>query len=341
MSEVHPAQVTSAELVELARNTLCRDYHQGQAYDVEAKWRAKIQDYLRADGRRLAAAAAATTVAPRQPQHSGIPEDRDVKGREMTETRHALASLTEKHDKLEAERTTSRDVARLSQQLAELQTSVTDLNGRNAAVERLKGEMDERNAVFKKGIAASSKEIKALEDGKARLEKTVTANGNNIVELNDKVRKCDEKIKKGDEYAERLRQGLQASTDRFEKVRKSQAEELHQRVRESNARYEALEAKATEDTRRLTEQLDALERKYARSQDENETLLARSVEQGDVLERLGKQMDEFRQELAKRDQRVGQLEDLTEYLKRELTEREVRLTLSEMNDWRGKSKLTR
>ncbi|KAF6241089.1 hypothetical protein HO173_000883 [Letharia columbiana] len=46
MSEMHPSQVTLAALYSLARNTLCRDFHQWQADAKSTEWEAKIEDYL-------------------------------------------------------------------------------------------------------------------------------------------------------------------------------------------------------------------------------------------------------------------------------------------------------
>ena len=46
MSEVHPSEITPAALYSLARDTLCRDFHQWQADAKSTEWKAKIEDFL-------------------------------------------------------------------------------------------------------------------------------------------------------------------------------------------------------------------------------------------------------------------------------------------------------
>ena len=53
MSETHPAEITTAALDALARNMLCRDFHQQQAFARSGEWRRKIESYLREHGELL------------------------------------------------------------------------------------------------------------------------------------------------------------------------------------------------------------------------------------------------------------------------------------------------
>ena len=46
MSNVHPSKITQETLLSLARNTLCRDFHQGQADAISYEWKAKIEHYF-------------------------------------------------------------------------------------------------------------------------------------------------------------------------------------------------------------------------------------------------------------------------------------------------------
>ncbi len=45
MSNEHPSKITQEALFSLAQNTLCRDHHQPQAYDISSVWKAKIEGY--------------------------------------------------------------------------------------------------------------------------------------------------------------------------------------------------------------------------------------------------------------------------------------------------------
>lgn len=209
MAETHPSKVTSAALESLARNTLCRDWHKGQAYAKSQKWKAAIDSYSRQHGEQLTLAIAVGQLQldldDGKQLRSSIARERDAAEQEVKATRQALetsqtrcAELMEKIDRSDSQRkedqaANSRGVARLRQQLTELRTSVKTLDQQLAASDR---------------EVAILKEAKAVEEGKTKL---------------------------GEREAEGLRQDL----------------------RESKARYEALQAESSRETRRLEELLEA------------------------------------------------------------------------------------
>ena len=209
MAATHPSEVTPAALESLAGKTLCRDFHQGQAYATSRKWKAAIDAYSRQHGERLTLA-----IAVRQLQselddgkqlRSSTARERDAAEQEVKATRQALetsqarcAELVEKIDRSDSQRkedqaANARGVARLRQQLTELRTSVKTLDQQLAASDR---------------EVAILKEAKAVEEGKTKL---------------------------GEREAEGLRGEL----------------------RESKARYEALQAEGSRERRRLEELLEA------------------------------------------------------------------------------------
>ena len=209
MAETHPSKVTSAALESLARNTLCRDWHKGQAYAKSQKWKAAIDTYSRQHGEQLTLAIAVGQLQldldDGKQLRGSIARERDAAEQEVKATRQALetsqtrcAELMEKIDRSDSHRkedqaANSRGVARLRQQLTELRTSVKTLDQQLAASDR---------------EVAILKEAKAVEEGKMKL---------------------------GEREAEGLRREL----------------------RESKARYEALQAENSRETRRLEELLEA------------------------------------------------------------------------------------
>ena len=209
MAETHPSEVTSAALESLGRNTLCRDFHKGQAYAKSQEWKAAIETYSRQHSERLTMANAVRQLQfeldDAKQLRSGIARERDASEQQVKATRQALetsqtrcAELMEKIDRLDSQRkedqaANSRGVARLRQQLTELRTGVKTLNQQLAASDR---------------EVAILNEAKALEEGKTKL---------------------------GEREAESLRREL----------------------RESKARYEALHAESSRETRRLGELLEA------------------------------------------------------------------------------------
>lgn len=221
IAKLHPSKITSAALYSLARNTLCRDFHQGQADAKSTEWKAKIQDYLQAHSERLALVSAIGQLQcelhDTKQLQNGIAKERDVSKQEVKETRQALETsqtrcsvLTEKLSKRDRQReedqaANSRDVARLRQQLTEFRTNMKALDQQ---------------------LAASSREVAILKEAKASYE---------------------EKAKLSDKEAEGLRR------------------ELH----ESKACSEALQAKSSPDSKRLTRQLEAEQEVGPTCKDEN------------------------------------------------------------------------
>ena len=209
MAETHPSKVSSAALESLARNTLCRDWHKGQAYAKSQKWKAAVDTYSRQHGEQLTLAIAVGQLQldldDGKQLRGSIARERDAAEQEVKATRQALetsqarcAELMEKIDRSDSQRkedqaANSRSVARLRQQLTESRTSVKTLDQQLAASDR---------------EVAILKEAKAVEEGKTKL---------------------------GEREAEGLRR----------------------EIRESKARYDALQAESSRETRRLEELLEA------------------------------------------------------------------------------------
>ena len=284
MAAVHPSDVTTAELHSLARNTLCREFHQGQVYDVEREWRATIDAFVRENGETLALAGEVRQLA------IDIMREREVAETDVREARQALeasqsrcSDLVEKNDRLEGEHAaSSRDVALLRRQLAELQTDAKSRDDLDSKVQQLKRLTDERHANFEKYAAARSNEMKALRESKVRLDGMMTTSTMELSGLKTKVQALDARAERSEEEANDLRQKLEASGREiaslqeakasFEKnadLSEQEAERTRQDLRDSNARHEALETRRSHDSKHLSERLEALEQKYAESKDEN------------------------------------------------------------------------
>ena len=354
MSEMHPSEVTSAELHSLAQIALCRDYHQSQAYEVEARWRAKIQAYLREHGGRLA-----NTRATRQLPSGGIARDNEALEREVRETRRALessqancAELTDKHDKLAAKHgkleeeqvANARDLAVLRRQLMELQQASSErLEERKTEVERLRKQMEERDASFEKGMAASSRGIKGLKDSKARLDRLMTENTLEIVDLKAKVRdsakEFDERAKRGEEEAADLRRRCAVGDGEIAHLKEAtgsaeekamaigrEMESLRQGLRESNDRFE--------EKARLNERdMENLRQGLHQSNAQHEAFEAQSTQKSErlteQLEALDERYKECRDENAvlvsrsqEQDRKIERLMRQMDGVKQELTKRD-------------------
>ena len=232
MSEVHPSEITPAALYLLAENTLCREWHQRQAGAKVTEWKARIGDYLREHGERLAVVSAV-----RQLQNC-VAKEKDASKQEFTGTRQALEGVT---DELKASQTrcseltekidthnrhceenraaTSRDIALLKQQQpTESRTSVNALNQQNIKeVENLKKQLEAWHAKFETDRAASSEAIRGLKDSKARLDRMTTDNTLEIVSLKAKVRDRDKTLDESARMSEEIR-GLKDSKARLDRM---------------------------------------------------------------------------------------------------------------------------
>ena len=340
MLRMHPLDITQADLYALARNTLCRDFHQRQAGSVESDWRARIQRFMREQGELLDVMGAVTQL------ESDLRKERDASEQKINETRWALdasqnccSQLTEKNKELEGDQAASlRDLGLLTRQLAELQAGAENWDGLNDKVERLEKQMGESHAESEKNVAASSKEIKELRESKARLDGMTMTNTQEIASLKKKIRNrdlaLDERAKRSEEEAEDLRQQLAASSReiailqeakaKFEEkasLSESEAESMRQGLQESMARHEASEAKSSEDSKRLGEQIEALEQKYTESKGEHTAQTSPLQEQDRKIERLVKQVDVVQQELTKRDRHFEQLAKHMDIMKQDSAER--------------------
>lgn len=350
MAAVHPSDVTPAQLHSLARNTLCRDFHQGQAYDVERDWRATIDAFVRENGEMLALAGEVRQLA------IDIVREREAAEADVRKARQALeasqsrcSDLVEKNDRLEGEHAASaRDFALLKRQLVELQTDAKSLSGK---VEQQKRLTDERHASFEKYAAAKSNEMKALRESKARLDGLTTTNTMEISSLKQKVQALDARAKRSEEEANDLRQELEtrgreivdlqeakASSEKKADLSEQEAKRTRQELRDSNARHEALETRSSD-----------LETKYDESKKE-------TIEQDRKIGQLVHKMDVMRQDfqdskdknlahtsqLRDQDREMKQLVGQMGLLNKALIEREVsrtgkRRSSEEIADiWAGK-----
>ena len=337
---MHPSDITQADLYALARNTLCRDFHQRQAGSVVSDWRARIQYYVSEHGELLDVVAAVRQL------QSDVRKELDASRQEIKETRWALdasqnccSELAEKNTKLEGDQAASlRDLALLRRQLTELQTRAETRDEPNYKVERLEKQVEESHAKFERNVAASSKEIKGLKESKARLDGMMTTSTLEIASLKAKIRDrdlaLDERAKRSEEEVEDLRQQLAASSRelailqeakaKFEEkasLNDKEAESMRQGLEESKSRHEASEAKSSEDSKRLGEQIEALEQKYTEIKDENTAQTLPLQEQDRKIERLVKQVDVVQQELTKRDRHFEQLAKHMDVMKQDSAER--------------------
>lgn len=355
MAAVHPSDVTTDELYSLARNTLCREFHQGQVDDVERRWRATIDAFVRGNGEMLAI---------------DIEREREVAETDFREAREALeasqsrcSDLVEKNDRLEGEHAaSSRDFALLERQLAELQTDAKSRDELNGKVEQLKRLTDERHATFENYADARSNEMRALKESKARLDGMMTTSSMEISSLKQKVQALDTRAERSEKEVKDLRQKLEASgreiadlQSKNEKIEQDQkigqldekvqaldarakrsegAEiDLRQKLQTSNERYDALEKRSSGDSKRLGERLDALELKYKKSKDENikqDRKIGQFVERMDKMRRdfdkVEGEISAYTSQLQEQDRNMKQLVGQMGVLNKALIEREVSRT---------------
>lgn len=317
MSERHPSEVTQAELYSLARNTLCRDFHQYQADAKSTEWKAKIEDYLRRHIESQTVAGPTTQLhngfdgAKKLP--NGIAKDRDASEQEVKATRETLEQMTAKinesqtlcselmqvNKKLDKQReddraANSRDVAQLWRELTDFQTKAKvlvehDIREREILKRRLEG----MSANLENDIA-SSKAIQGLRDSKSRLEKATTASiletGNLKAEVRNVTKKLDEKAATNEEEADSLREQFRDGS---------------------------------QEVQRLRQELEVLNRKFTESQDENTARQFRLQEQERKVERLEQQMAKVKEDEMRRDENVEQLTEQMNKVKEDLTRRDA------------------
>lgn len=337
MSEMHPSDVTRAELYSLARNTLCRDFHQWQADAKSTEWKAKIEDYLR---RHI---ESQTVAGPTTQLHNGfdgakklpnrIAKDRDAAEQEVKATRETLEQMTAKinesqtlcselmqvNKKLDKQReddraANSRDVAQLWRELTDFQTKAKvlvehDIREREILKRRLEG----MSANLENDIA-SSKAIQGLRDSKARLEKATTASiletSNLKAEVRNVTKKLDEKAATNEEEADSLREQFRDGSQEVQRLRQ-ELEVLNQKFTESQGENTARQF-------RLQEQ----ERKVERLEQQMMKVKEDSMRRDECVEQLTAQMNNLKEDLMKRDANAEQLAEQTEKLKEDLTKRD-------------------
>lgn len=331
MAAVHPSNVTPAQLHSLAQNTLCRDFHQGQAYDVEREWRATIDAHVRENGEMLALAGEVRQLA------IDMVREREAAEADVEEARRALeasqsrcSDLVEEKDRLGGEHAaSSRDIALLKRQLAGLQTDATSRDDLAAKVERLERLADERHANLEKSAAARSNEMEALRESKARLNRSTTANTMDISNLKHQVQALqalDARAARSEEEANALRQKLEASgreiadlqeakasSEKKADLSEQEAERTRDELRDRNARHEASETRSSDLEQRyaeskeknieqdrkigeLVEQMSAMRQDFQESKHNNSAHTSQLREQDLAMKQLGGKMDVMRQD---------------------------------------------
>ena len=187
MSAVHPSKITPAELHSLARNTLCRDFHQGQVYAVEKAWRAKIEQFVREHGEML------DLIDLVRQLRSDMTRDREASEKGIKEARQALQAsqtcrfeLVEKHHKLEQDlAASSRGLKLLRRELTELQANARPREELSAKVEQLERQMGEiaglkaevrgRDRALDERLNKSEQEVKDVRQQLAASSREITA----------------------------------------------------------------------------------------------------------------------------------------------------------------------
>lgn len=358
MSEMHPSEVTQAELYSLAQNTLCRDFHQYQADAKSTEWKAKIEDYLRRHIESQTVAGPTTQLhngfdgAKKLP--NGIAKDRDASEQEVKATRETLEQMTAKinesqtlcselmqvNKKLDKQRqddraANSRDVAQLWRELTDFQTKAKvlvehDIQEREVLKRRLEG----MSANLENDIA-SSKAIQGLRDSKARLEKATTASiletSNLKAEVRNVNKKLDEKAATNEEEADGLREQFRDGSQEVQRLRQ-ELEVLNQKFTESQGENTARQFRLQEQERkveRLEQQMmkvkeDSMRRDECVEQlTEQMNKVKEDLTRRDAnVEQLTAQMNKLKEDLMKRDANAEQLAEQTEKLKEDLTKRD-------------------
>lgn len=359
MSEMHPSDVTRAELYSLARNTLCRDFHQWQADAKSTEWKAKIEDYLRRHIESQTVARPTTQLhngfdgAKKLP--NGIAKDRDASEQEVRKTRETLEQMTAKinesqtlcselmqvNKKLDKQRqddraANSRDVAQLWRELTDFQTKAKvlvehDIREREILKKRLEG----MSANLENDIA-SSKAVQGLRDSKARLEKATTASILEISNLKAEVRnvnkKLDEKAATNEEEADSLREQFRDGSQEVQRLRQ-ELEVLNQKFTESQGENTARQFRLQEQERkveRLEQQMAKVKEDEMRRDENVEQLTEQMNKVKEDLtrrdanvEQLTAQMNKLKEDLMKRDANAEQLAEQTDKLKEDLTKRDA------------------
>ena len=265
MAETHPSKVTSAALESLARNTLCRDWHRGQAYAKSQKWKAAIDTYSRQHGEQLTLANAVRQLQldldDGKQLRSSIIKERDAAEQEVKTTRQALetsqarcAELMAKIDRSESQRKedqVTRQALETSQaRCAELMEKIDRSDSqRNQALETSQARCAELMEKIDRSDSQRKEDQAANSRGVAKLRQQLT-------ELRTNVKTLDQQLAASDREVAVLKEAKAVEEGKTE-LGQREAEGLRRELRESKARYEALQAESSRETRRLGELLEA------------------------------------------------------------------------------------
>ena len=310
MAQTHPSEVTSAALESLARNTLCMDWHKGQAYATSRRWKAALETYARQHSERIDVRQLQFELDEGEQLRGSIARERDAAEQEVKVMRQALEKLQfdlddgkQLHSSIARERDTAEQEAKATRQaLEEVQSEIDDgkqlhssiVRERDAAeqeakvtrqaLEKVQSELDDSKQV-RGSIAgerdASEQEVKAtrqaLETSQARCvelmekidrsdsqrkeEQATNSRGvarlrQQLTELRTSVKTLDQQLAASDREVAILKEA-KAVEEGKTKMGEREAEGLRGEIRESKARYEALQAESSRETRRLEELLEA------------------------------------------------------------------------------------
>ena len=259
MAETHPSKVTSAALESLARITLCRDWHGGQAYAKSQKWKAAIDTYSRQHGEQLTLANAVRQLQldldDGKQLRSSIVKERDAAEQEVKTTRQALetsqvrcAELMEKIDRSDSQHKQALETsqARCAELMEKIDRSDSQhnqaLETSQARCAELMEKIDRSDSQRKEDQAVNSR-------GVAKLRQQ-------LMELRTNVKTLDQQLAASDREVAILKEA-KAVEEGKTKLGEREAEGLRREILESKARYEALQAESSRETRRLEELLEA------------------------------------------------------------------------------------
>ena len=282
MSQKHPAEITTAALDALARNMLCRDFHQRQASARSYEWRRRIESYLREQEELLERDLETEQLrALLDESNAGFKEAmaavRKTEKKIDSLDKRAKASERDLHQQVEA---SSCEVAVLLEAKASSDEKAR-LSGMEAESARQKSQAS--NARYE------ALEAKMSKDSKRKLEK-----------VNQDLAKRDQHIEQLLEQKEELKHEL-AERDHDVQQLVEQKEGLKQQLAERD-----------QDVQQLVEQKEGLKQKLVeRDQDvqqlmeQKEGMKQKVVERDQDVQQLVEQKKELKQVLAERE--VGRL----------------------------------
>ena len=275
MAQTHPSEVTSAALESLARNTLCRDWHKGQAYATSRRWKAALETYARQHGERIDVRQLQFELDEGEQLRGSIARERDAAEQEAKATRQALEKMQFDLDdgkQLRGSIARERDVAEQEvkatrQALEKMQFDLDDGKQLRGSIARERDTAEQEAKATRHALETSQTRCAELmekidrSDSQRKEDQAANSRGvarlrQQLTELRTSVKTLDQQLAASDREVAILKEA-KAVEEGKTKMGEREAEGLRQEVRENKARYEALQAESTRDTRRLEELLEA------------------------------------------------------------------------------------